>query len=97
MSEQLIIADQTNKIDPEVLKEILLELMLHHRHVIVVPDNIRGGPGCRFVCEYWRDFEDGFHRCPNNENGICSTVHETIPWLFVHKFNGRKMYRCPCG
>ena len=87
-----MIKDHPDNRSQEDLKEILLDLMIRHRYIIKTDEG-----KYRFTCEYNRDHSDGFHRCPNNENGICSTVHETIPWLFVHKYNGRKMYKCPCG
>ena len=72
--------------------EILLDLMIRHRYVLVTHDG-----KYRFVCDYNKDFEDGFHACPNNKNGVCQIVHNEIPWFFVHKYNGRKMWKCPCG
>ncbi|KKL76768.1 hypothetical protein LCGC14_2041560 [marine sediment metagenome] len=76
----------------EKLKDILLDLMLHHRYIIK-NDNNR----YRFVCEYNKDFPDGYYKCPNNQNGICVIEVYEIPWILVHKYNGRKMWKCPCG
>ena len=75
-------------------REILLDLMIRHRDVV------RTDTGTlRFVCEYNRDHSDGYSRCHNNDNGICSTEHDEddFPWVHVTKYNGRKMYKCPCG
>ena len=77
------------------IQEILLDLMVKHRYIIRRTDK----GTYSFVCEYWKDHSDGFHRCPMNENGICRTEHtkEDFPWVHVHKWNGRKMWSCPCG
>lgn len=77
--------------EEERLKEILLDLILRHRYAI------KTEYGYRFVCEYNKDFPDGFPRCSNNRDGICSVISPEFPWLFLRKFNGRKMFKCPCG
>ena len=76
----------------EKLKDILLDLMIRHRYVLKIDTG-----EYRFVCDYNQDFEDGFHRCPNNQDGICTIKCKEIPWLLVQKYNGRKMWKCPCG
>ncbi len=79
------------------IQDILLNLMIWHRHVIRTGTN-----QYQFACEYYEDKPDGFHRCPNNKNGICQTVltKENFPWVLLQKITdsgGRKMWRCPCG
>ena len=71
------------------LKDALLDLMLSHRYVVETPVG-----QYRFVCNYKHGVEG---QCPNNDDGICRLVHDEIPWFFVHKYNGRKMFKCPCG
>lgn len=83
-------------IDKELsrIQDILLDLMIRHRYMVRTDEG-----KFRFTCEYNRDHSDGFHRCNMNEHGICQTEHteEDFPWVHLHKYNGRKMWRCPCG
>lgn len=79
------------------IQEILLDLMVWHRHVLRTGTN-----QYQLACEYYEDKPDGLWRCPMNENGLCRTKHtrEHFPWVHVQKITdsaGRKMWRCPCG
>lgn len=75
----------------EELKDILLDLMLRHGYLVEVPG------GFRFKCAYFEDYPGGYHKCENNDKGLCLTVHREVPWFFIKKYNGRKMYTCTCG
>ena len=76
-------------------RKILLDLMLRHRYIVRTDED-----KLRFTCEYNRDHDDGYTKCKNNEHGICKTEFEKddpFMWTFVCIYNGRKMYKCPCG
>lgn len=36
-------------------------------------------------------------RCPNNLNSICQIQHVEIPWDYLHEWDGKNVYKCPCG
>ena len=35
--------------------------------------------------------------CPNNRNGLCVIEHPKRPRYFYHAWDGKNVYKCPCG
>ena len=73
------------------LEDILLDLMIRHRYVLQVGEN-----QYRFTCSHNKDSEK-HTQCPYNEHGLCGIVQNGIPWESVRKYDGFKIYKCPCG
>lgn len=36
-------------------------------------------------------------RCPNNNDGLCTIKHTKRPRYFYHPWDGKNVYKCPCG
>lgn len=73
------------------LQAILLDLMIKHRYVIITPER-----EYRIVCNHNKDSLNK-PKCPNNLDGVCIVKHKEIKWHELHKFDGFKMWKCPCG